>query len=57
MKKSLSAVLVIALSLVGANALAAKFDVNVRKVAIESNDKTGSENEKTGGACRTKLQK
>lgn len=57
MKKSLSAILVMLLSLAGASALAAKLDINVRKVAVETKDQTGSENEKTGGACRTKMQK
>lgn len=51
MKKSLYAVLVIVLSTLGANALAAKFDFNVERVSIETNDKTGNTNgtSDTGG--------
>lgn len=48
MKKSLSAILVIFFTLVGATALAAQFDSNVRKNIIESSDKGGGSNG-TGG--------
>lgn len=55
MKKSLSAIMVIILTTLGASALAAKLDINIKRVAVESQDSTASENEKTGGACRTKI--
>lgn len=55
MKKSLFAIAVILLSSVGANALAAHFDYSVKKVAIETEDNTSSDNERTGGACRSKV--
>lgn len=45
MKKSLSAILVILLSLIGANALASKIDFNVNKVIKETSDSTGDKNE------------
>lgn len=48
MKKSLSVVLVLVLSLIGMNALAAKLDFNVKRNVSETNDKTGSQNG-TGG--------
>lgn len=54
MKKSLSAVLVVILTFIGANALAAKLDFNVKKVATETQDTTGTDNERTSGACRSK---
>lgn len=44
MKKSLYAIAVILLSMIGANALASKIDVNVKKVSIETTDTTGSQN-------------
>jgi uncharacterized protein YdeI (BOF family) len=44
MKKSLSAVLVIMLSLIGADALAAKVDGNVNNTATQTQDKTGGWN-------------
>jgi hypothetical protein len=53
MKKSLSAVLVIMLSLIGANALAAKVDGNVEKVAKQTSNTTGNDNF-GGKACGTK---
>lgn len=56
MKKSLYAILVILLSLAGANVLAAKLDQNVQKVVIESSDNTGNDNF-GGRACGTKAEK
>ncbi len=47
MKKSLSAILVIILSMVGAKAFAAKVDVNVKRAVQETNDSTGDKNEGT----------
>lgn len=44
MKKSLYAVIVVLLSLVGANALAAIMDFNVERVTVESIDGTGNTN-------------
>lgn len=44
MKKSLYAILVIVLSLLGANSWANMFDHNVQKSAIETTDNTGNEN-------------
>lgn len=57
MKKSLSVLLVLVLSLIGMNALAAKLDFNVKRNVTETNDSTSSDNEKTGGACRSKTSK
>lgn len=56
MKKSLSALLVVLLSAVGANALASKLDMAVHKVSIETNDKTGNDNA-GGRACGSKTGK
>jgi hypothetical protein len=53
MKKSLSAVFVIMLSLIGANALAAKVDGNVEKVARQTANTTGNDNY-GGKTCGTK---
>lgn len=55
MKKSIFAIAVILLSFLGANVLAAHLDYSVKKVATETEDNAGSENEKTGGACRSKV--
>lgn len=44
MKKSLCAIIVILFSSIGANAWAAKFDLNVNKVLTETNDNAGSDN-------------
>ena len=44
MKKSLYAIIVIILTLFRANAMAAKFDLNVERVANESQDNTGNDN-------------
>jgi hypothetical protein len=44
MKKSLSAILVILLSLIGAKAMAAKIDVNVNRATKETTDATGDKN-------------
>ena len=56
MKKSLYAIIVILLSAIGANALASMMDVQVQKVVSETNDKTGSDNEK-GRTCGVKTTK
>lgn len=45
MKKSLYAILVILLTAIGANALAAKCDVPVKRVATETEDKTSNDNQ------------
>ena len=57
MKKSLSVVLVLVLSLIGMNALAAKLDFNVKRNVTETNDKSSGDNEKTGGICGSKHTK
>ena len=44
MKKSLNVILVLILSTIGMNALASKFDFNVKRNVTETNDKTGSQN-------------
>lgn len=44
MKKSLYAIIVVILSALGASALAAKIDMNVEKVTIETSDKSGNDN-------------
>lgn len=44
MKKSTYAILIILLSCIGANAWADKLDISVKKVSIETSDKTGNEN-------------
>jgi hypothetical protein len=44
MKKSLSALLVIILSMIGAKAFAAKVDVNVNRVIKETSDSSGDLN-------------
>lgn len=49
MKKSLYAIAVILFSAIGANALASKLDINVRKVSIETNDDGGSDNGRNRG--------
>ena len=48
MKRFLNAFLVIALSMIGANALAAQLDFNVQKVSGQTADKTGSSNGRVG---------
>ncbi len=55
-KKSLYAILVILLSIIGANAFAAKLDKNVQRVVVESNDNTGNDNHGSK-ACGTKVGK
>jgi hypothetical protein len=55
MKKSLSALIVIIFSIIGAKEIANKFDYNVKKTALKSSDTSASDNEKTGGACRKKF--
>jgi hypothetical protein len=57
MKKSLSVLLVLVLSLIGMNALAAKLDFNVKRNIAETSDKTSGDNERTGGICGTKSSK
>lgn len=47
-EKITECVLVLVLSLIGMNALAAKLDFNVKRNVSETNDKTGSQNG-TGG--------
>jgi len=44
MKKSLSALLVIVLSMIGAKVMAAKLDVNVKRVIKETSDSSGDMN-------------
>lgn len=48
MKKSLYALLVIFLSIMGANALAEKIDINVKRVAVETDDQGSSQNGNNG---------
>lgn len=48
MKKSLYALLVIFLSVVGANAFAAKIDINVKRVAVETDDQSSNQNGNSG---------
>lgn len=48
MKKSLYALLVIALSSVGANALAEKFDMNIKRAVTETADKGSGSNGEVG---------
>lgn len=48
MRKNLCAIIVILLSLVGAETLAARLDTSVNKVSIETSDSTGSQNGLTG---------
>lgn len=55
-KKSLCAILVILLSLVGANALAAKMDNNVQKVATQSTDDAANDNH-GGKSCGSNIGK
>lgn len=50
MKKSFSAFLVILLTFLGANDLAARMDVQVEKTVPETTDKGGNENQ-GGRAC------
>lgn len=54
MKKSLNALLVIVLSLVGANALAAKLDQSIKKCVIESSDTSATGN---GSGIRNAITK
>lgn len=44
MRKSLNAILVLCLSLIGANALASTVDFNVKKVSVETNDQGSNQN-------------
>ncbi len=57
MKKSLCAILVVILSALGANALAAKLDINVEKVTIETSDKSGNDNGAGSGGVRNVITK
>ena len=59
MKKAIYSIIVIILSAIGAQAMAAKFDANVEKISIESSDDTGQTNGhgiggNTGGPCVTR---
>jgi len=56
MKKSLSIVLVLILTAIGAEALASMLDMQVNKVVSETNDKGGTDN-KGGRYCSTKPEK
>ncbi len=56
MKKSLYAVLVILLSLIGAHALASEFDLGVKRVSIVTNDQTSNGND-GGLGCGSKIVK
>lgn len=53
MRKSLTAILVLFLSMMGANALAAKLDGNVEKAASQTTDTTGGTND-GNRTCGTK---
>lgn len=48
MKKSLYALLVIFLSIMGANDLAAKIDINVKRIAVETDDQGSNQNGNSG---------
>ncbi len=56
MKKSLSALLVIVLSMIGAKAMAAKVDVNVNRVKMDTSDGTdpGWNGSTKNGATKSK---
>lgn len=54
MKKSLSAIVVILLTILGFKAEASLLDQNVRRVVKETTDGTGTQNHGTG-ACGTKI--
>jgi hypothetical protein len=56
MKKALSAIAVIVLSILGFKSKASTFDFNVKRVVKETIDSTGSQNEGTR-TCGTKITK
>jgi len=55
-KKSLSAIIVILLSLIGAKVLASNIDQNIKRTVKETSDSTGNQNAGTR-TCGTKTTK